>query len=178
MARKSFKDVLRDNDAAQRGWAAMYGKPVNPEFMNNVADAKPRAPRQASTIPSEHEEQKAVVAWWGLQGKAWGYPRNALFAIPNAQALIKFADNPNAFLTYLKVEGMRDGMLDLMLAVPANGRHGLFIEMKRSKGGVVSDEQSANVEMFTRLGYDASVRHGAEAGIAAIKTYLGRANET
>lgn len=134
----------------------------------------PKVQRQKSTEPSEHDEQKAVVEWWGLQCKAWGYPRKALFAIPNGQILIKDHEQRMRVMGYLRAEGFRDGMLDLCLAIPSREFHGLFIEMKRTKGGVASDEQIEYVSMFHQLGYAAGIHRGAASAISAITHYLGR----
>lgn len=136
---------------------------------------RPKQVRQKSMEPSEHQEQASVITWWMHQYKVYGLPRNALFAIPNAQHLIQFATNKHAFMAYLRSEGFRDGMLDMMLAVPKAPFSGLFIEMKRLKGGTVSDEQSDNIQMFHQLGYAAGIQRGAASAISAIKHYLGRA---
>lgn len=135
---------------------------------------KVRAPRKASEVPSEHQEQAAVIEWWGQQCKAWNYPRKCLFAIPNAQLLVRSAENKHAVMNYLRAEGFRDGMLDLMLAIPARGYHGLLIEMKRQKGGVVSEEQAEMLDMFVGLGYLAQVQNGYEQAVQAIRWYLGK----
>lgn len=41
--KRSHKDTLRANDAAIRGLALMSGKPVPPEFLNNVPEKRTRA---------------------------------------------------------------------------------------------------------------------------------------
>jgi len=40
VARKTFRQTLQDNDASQRGWAAMFGKPVPAQALNNVAEKR------------------------------------------------------------------------------------------------------------------------------------------
>jgi hypothetical protein len=139
-----------------------------------IKELKPKRKWTKSEGPSEHDEQVKVVHWWWQQGRAWGFPVNALFAVPNAQALIKFANNPNAFLVYLQKEGMRKGALDLILAIPAGKFHGMFLEMKKETGGVVSEEQQNFVGMLQDHGYSAGVHRGGDAAIAAITAYLGK----
>ena len=51
--------------------------------------------------------------------------------------------------------------------------HGLAIEMKVKKGGVVSDEQKRVMEKFRLEGWQAIVCHGADEAIAKIEEYLG-----
>ncbi len=170
----SFKDQLRQNDKSQRHYAALTGKPVPAEWLNNVPDAKPRAPRQPSLIPLEHDEQKALCAWWGIQCKAWGYTREMLFSIPNAQPLMRFATNPNAFISYLRVEGFRDGVPDLMLAIPCGEYHGLFCEMKRTKGSVVAEDQDDYKTLLLSQGYYACIAYGFEDAKSHITRYLNK----
>lgn len=131
-----------------------------------------------SLIPSEHEDQGFMFSWWDKQGPLWGYPKNALFAIPNSQILMAEAGNKYAVMAYLRAEGFRDGMLDTMLAIPMGGYHGLFLELKKVTGGTVSPEQASNVQMFRELGYAACVRAGAELAINTIKIYLGKMEAT
>jgi hypothetical protein len=60
-----------------------------------------------------------------------------LFAIPNGGARHK------AIAGKLRAEGVRAGVPDICLPVPRGEYHGLFIELKRPKGGHVSEEQEA-----------------------------------
>ena len=170
----SFKDQLRQNDKSLQHYAALTGKPVPAEWLNNVPDAKPRAPRQASTEPTEHEHQKNLIHWWGLQSKAWGYSRLSLFAIPNSQALVQYATNPAAYINYLRVEGFRDGIPDLMLAIPSGDYHGAFLELKRVGKSVVSDEQHAYQALMTANGYYACIAYGFEDAQSHITRYLNK----
>lgn len=137
------------------------------------------APRRSPTptdFLTEHQEQIAVIEWWGLQCKAWDYPRKALFAIPNGQILMAHADNKQAVMGYLRAEGFRDGIPDLMLAVPFGGFSGLFIEMKRAKPAPssITDEQTEYCAMLHQLGYASDIHHGSASAISAIRHYLGR----
>ncbi len=166
------RDILLAN-AMYRATAPDHKRESSPP-----APIPPAPIKRRQSVPSneltEHQHQAAVVQWWGLQGPAWGFPRKALFAIPNGQILMAHADNPQAVMGYLRVEGFRDGMLDLGLAVPSKGYHGWFGELKRSKGGVISPDQAEMILMFEGLGYCAAAYHGAEAMIAGIKRYLGK----
>lgn len=84
---------------------------------------------------SEHDEQVALMQWWALACKHFGITEQLLFAIPNGGAR-------NAVTgAMLKSEGVRSGVPDLFLAVPCGRWCGLFIELKKRKGGVVSPAQ-------------------------------------
>jgi len=61
---------------------------------------------------------------------------------------------------------------DLMLAVPRRGFHGLFIEMKRTKGGTISDEQNQFLHELRLAGYNAVCCRGSDEAIRAISVYL------
>ncbi len=79
MTRKSFRETLQDNDKTVRGYESLYGDlreakgmPAHPT--NNIADAKPRAPRKASGEPSEAQILKAIMQLLHKHpkvGRAW-----------------------------------------------------------------------------------------------------------
>ena len=75
--------------------------------------------------PTEHEEQREFVRWFRKV-----YAPTRIFAIPNGGA------RGAATAGRLKAEGVSPGVPDL--CIPA---WGLWVEMKRQKGGVVSAEQ-------------------------------------
>ena len=85
------------------------------------------ANNQLDTGITEHEEQKMLIKWWSMSCTKFGIPEVCLFAIPNA------AKRSMKIASMLKAEGMRSGIPDLFLAVPRCGKHGLFIEMKKTK---------------------------------------------
>ncbi len=111
----------------------------------------------------EHAEQCALLKWWRLQ-----YPAKSrlLFAIPNGGAR-------NAITgAMLKAEGVLAGVPDLFLAVPAGGRHGLFIELKRRQGGKVSQAQKDMLEALQGAGYMTAICRGWLEAKAVIQSYL------
>ncbi len=114
----------------------------------------------------EHTEQVTLMQWWALACQSFGVPEQLLFAIPNGGARDRVTGK------ILKDEGVRAGVPDLFLAW-ANGQYGgLFIEMKKTKGGRVSDAQKEYLQMLTAAGYDAVVCHGWFEAKDAIESYL------
>lgn len=113
--------------------------------------------------PSEHLEQVQLVAMVEA-----AYPREAamLFAIPNG------GDRNVLVAVKLKKEGVRRGVPDMFLALPRGGWHGLFIEMKRRRGGVVSPEQAAYIEALRAQGYRAEVCKGCDEALEVLRDYL------
>lgn len=114
----------------------------------------------------EHKEQVNLIQWWTYTSKSFGIDENLLFAIPNGgQRAIVVASK-------LKAEGVRPGIPDLLLAYPNNQYHGLFIEMKKQKGGVVSEYQKNCIKLLNDAGYHAIICHGWLDAKEAIEQYL------
>lgn len=120
--------------------------------------------------PSEHDEQCVVTDWWDLCCHTWGLPQFALFAIPNAGA-----GGQKGRAGWLKAEGVRPGVPDLMLAVAytLDGAFfpGLYIEMKR-KPNVPSLDQKAVIAFLRLHGYHVVVAWDADEAMLAITGYL------
>lgn len=123
----------------------------------------PRSMPSSDGCPSEHLEQVQLVSMVEA-----AYPREAamLFAIPNG------GDRNILVAAKLKKEGVRRGVPDMFLALPRGGWHGLFIEMKRRRGGVVSREQREYIEALNAAGYRACVCRGCDEAFEAIRDYL------
>ena len=107
-------------------------------------------------IPSEHVEQSLFVQWFRRS-----YPNVLIFAIPNGGARSK------ATAGKLKVEGVVPGIPDLFIP-----EWGLWVEMKRTKGGRVSDEQFGMIDYLQSVGYRVIVGKGAENAKAQILEFL------
>ena len=115
--------------------------------------------------PTEDDEQAAVFSWAGWMQKRW--PELALlFHIPNG------GYRHPATAARMKALGVKPGVPDLFLPAARGNYHGLWIEMKRQKGGKVSPMQTAWMDSLTAQGYKAVVCHGADAAIMAITEYL------
>jgi len=111
-------------------------------------------------IPTEHEEQRELVRWFRQF-----HPDVLIFAIPNGGGRSK------ASAGRLKAEGVVPGIPDLF--VPAKG---LWIEMKRVKGGALSPEQKAMMQYLESVGYRAIVCKGAEDAKAKISAFFETRN--
>lgn len=114
-----------------------------------------------NSTPTEHLEQVTLVAWYRRT-----YKNELLVAIPNGgKRHIKTA-------LAMKQEGVSKGFPDLFLPVPNCKFHGLFIEMKRQKGGTLSKEQKAWIEYLNSVGYQAVVCKGFLEAKEVIECYL------
>lgn len=112
---------------------------------------------------TEHQEQVAVIKWFQ---SAYPEIKTRLFAVPNG------SHKSRAAASKFMAEGLRSGVPDLCLPIPRHGFHGLFIEMKRVKGGTLSRQQADWLAFLGDQGYMAVVCKGAEAAIDTIKGYL------
>ena len=127
---------------------------------------KPRgAVKPAAPVPTEDAEQAALFRMAALHEAK--YPDLALmFSIPNGSY-----KSPAARRLF-KATGLRSGVSDIFLPALRLGKGGLWIEMKRTKGGVVSDAQAAWQTSMIEQGYAAVVACGWEAAWAIITDYL------
>lgn len=107
-------------------------------------------------IPTEHEEQREVVHWFR---KTW--PGVRIFAIPNGG----FRSVSTA--GRLKVEGVSPGVPDLFIP-----EWPLWVEMKRTKGGVLSTDQKDWIAYLESVGYCVRVCKGAEDAKHQISTFF------
>ena len=116
-------------------------------------------------IPTEHQEQCALFEWAAWMESRWPELR-LLHAIPNGGK----RDIRTAAM--LKAEGVKPGVPDICLPVPRGGKHGLYIELKRRKGGAVSEAQQAWIRALCGQGYACTVCHGWDAARDEIMGYL------
>jgi hypothetical protein len=117
-------------------------------------------------IPTEHEEQRELVRWFR---QTW--PGVRIFAIPNGGA------RSPATAGRLKAEGVSSGVPDLF--IPA---WGLWVEMKRSKGGSLSAEQKDWIAYLESVRFCCIVGKGADDAKGKLQAFFnqhkGNPNET
>jgi hypothetical protein len=104
----------------------------------------------------ESSEQIGFVRWFRQN-----FPQVLIFAIPNGgRRGWKTAKT-------LKAEGVVPGIPDLHIP-----EWNIWIEMKRSKGGVLSPDQKEIIEYLESFGDTVIVAHGAEEASKKILSYL------
>lgn len=116
-------------------------------------------------IATESEEQIALMTWCKRNEEK--YPGlDMIFHIPNGGVRnIRTASR-------LKLEGVKPGIPDLFLPVPNEKYNGLFIEMKRRKGGRLSDNQRKWIERLKKQKFEAVKVNGSSEAIKIIKSYF------
>lgn len=117
--------------------------------------------------PKEKDEQIAIFQWAKLYKTHWGAPLdNYMFAIPNGGTRhIREAVS-------LKAQGVKAGVPDIFIAIPSNGYHGIFIELKRIKNWSLSIKQSEWIERLKEVGYKCVVANGFDKAREMIIDYL------
>jgi len=74
----------------------------------------------------------------------------------------------------LKAQGVKAGVSDILLPLPMDGYHGLWLELKRRKqdgASKVSQKQAAFLKDMETAGYKVAVCYGASEAIDVIKRY-------
>lgn len=130
---------------------------VTPAERSALQQAIDRANAHAKN-PPEDQEQLALVNWLRMKG-------------------IRFHHSPNgghrhkATAGKMKAQGVSAGFPDLMI-FPAvgTGLPVLFIELKRQKGGRVSEHQQEWLSYLQSAGYRAKVCHGFSEARAFIES--------
>lgn len=72
----------------------------------------------------------------------------------------------------LKAMGVSPGFPDIEIPLPVAHYHGFYLEMKRKKGGKVSQEQAEWLNYLKSKGYYAEVAHGFDEAKAYFNHYL------
>lgn len=118
-----------------------------------------------NNTPKEDVEQEQLFMW-----AAWSsgkYPELKLMHhIPNGGGRSK------AEAGKLKATGVKAGVPDIFLPCARGGYHGLYIEMKRVKGGRLSPEQREMILLLEKQGYKVAVCRGMEMARDVIIKYL------
>ncbi len=109
---------------------------------------------------TESEEQKQLIQ--AIRGKPWA---QFLFHIPNESV------GGMGWVVRNRQLGMKKGVPDLMLPVPMHGYHGLFIEMKTTKGRL-SEEQKRWLLVLRQFGYNAVVCKGWKEALEELERYM------
>lgn len=115
-------------------------------------------------VPTEGQDQIKLIVWIEKQGIP-------VFAIPNGgKRNLWEAMN-------LKRSGVRSGVPDLFIPVANKTFPGLFIELKRASGGVVSDAQLLWLKILRKNGFACEICRGLEEAKKVITDYLANTDK-
>lgn len=146
------------------------GRVVLPLKAEDIANAKLRA--KLGLPPLKEEKQKrAWHPWESIEQEnvvafAWSqrhiYPAlRWLYSVPNGDRRDRFT-----MLNLLK-EGLKPGVSDLVLPLPMNGFHGLYMEMKSSRNTRLKKNQGATDEQIEFMNWVASQHYCVCVAIGA-----------
>ena len=129
------------------------------EIKGEVTPVKIMSAKKKSDIPLEKDEQKRLCKW--LKENKIGHWANGLG--------VKL-DYDVKYMASLRSQGHYKGIADMTILLP-KGR-AMFLELKRVKGGVVSEEQKKWIKYLQSLDYPAKVCYGEDEAIEWIKEEL------
>ena len=120
---------------------------------------------QAGYVMTETEEQQALFEWANMM--AGVHPElKLMYHVPNEGKRSK------ATAGILKSMGLKSGVPDICLPVPSGRFHGLYVELKRVKGGKATKEQLWWLEQLDRQGYAVTICRGWKQASQNILAYL------
>jgi hypothetical protein len=129
--------------------------------------------------PTERQEQDALIRWCRMMVETNQEPRLRLLRCGFEGLRLSMGVRMQ-----MKRQSVSKSWPDIFLSIPFEVEPfgypialyeycGLYIEMKRLKGGIVSDDQKKMHKLLRAQGYKVVVCKGADAAIAEIKAYLG-----
>ena len=110
-------------------------------------------------IPTEQQEQFVLAHWLRLNKIPHHHSPNGGYRNPIEAAKFKRL-------------GTSAGWPDLIIPKARKGYHGLLLELKRLKGGVLSEAQAYWRDLLISEGYAWHEARGAEEAIKIIENYL------
>lgn len=108
-------------------------------------------------VPSEHQEQVAFVRWAQARGVF-------VMAIPNGGLRDRVTG------AKMRQEGALAGAPDLLIALDGGGV--LWLEMKRRKGGRISDVQKVFHQKLEEMGHKVVIGYGANDAMMKVQEIL------
>lgn len=115
--------------------------------------------------PTEAQEQRDLFRWAALERGR--YPElQLMYHVPNGGSRHPYEARN------LKQQGVKPGVPDICLPVARGGYHALYIELKRTRNGRVSEDQRAWLGALARVGNKAVVCRGWNEARQEIEGYL------
>ena len=116
-------------------------------------------------LDDESGHQEALFSWAAYRTEIMP-ELQYMYHVPNG------GKRDKATAAVLKRQGVKAGVPDIMLPAARAGYHGLYIELKRQRGGRTSDHQSEWLDALSAQGYKAALCYGWEQAAGTIIEYL------
>lgn len=129
---------------------------------------KPRTnqwPAEILPVPSESDEQQWLFEWAKRQEKVY----------PGLELMYHIANEGKRSAAggkSLVEQGLKKGVPDICLPVAKGGYHGMYVELKRTKGGRVGEEQEKWLSELKNQGYHTALCRGWEQAKNEIAAYM------
>ena len=126
-----------------------------------------------SLIPTEDHEAQCLAEWSRVARYA-GKPLSDYLVLQANDAMGGIASPLDRAIRMkkLKSKGLRLGAADYFLALPKPPFAGLWIELKRTKGGVLGTDQMRFLNLMDSVGFKTCVAKGWERAREEIEAYL------
>ena len=122
--------------------------------------------------PSEATEQTWLFEWIAQMAYLRWPELELAFHIPNGGSRNKIE------AARLKAQGVKAGVPDIFVSVPRGGYHGLYIEMKRQRGGKMREGQKDMIPKLRAQGYRVEICKGFQEAADLIEQYMtGKLNK-
>lgn len=116
-------------------------------------------------VPTESVEQQTLFRWAKLFEPV--HPElKLMYHVPNE------GKRSYAAGRRLVAEGLKSGVPDICLPVARGGYHGLYIELKRLRGGKLTEDQRDWLDALNDEGYMTTMCKGWQAASEVILRYL------
>lgn len=157
--------VDRWTDAARQGLERPPKRRRKPKQGTIPGLSSSQSPSRAISIPTEDDEQAALVKWLRALSVTFA-------AIPNGAYL--FGGRVDRARQWAKLQrtGCQRGFPDLLIFTPpphSPGCPGVAVEMKRTKGGRVSEDQKEWLDELERHGWKAIVAKGCDDAVRQLR---------
>lgn len=120
----------------------------------------------------ESEVQKALFEFMASLRLEDGHSLgDYAYAVPNGTMLAGTAQQRARYMASLKAQGLKPGVSDVVIALPRGQYHGAYIELKRTKGGVLSVPQSDWLVLTKNAGYYSALAAGLDEAVKHVQAY-------
>lgn len=92
--------------------------------------------------------------------------------VPNGVQLPGGAKTRGRYMNFLKAQGLKTGVSDIVIALPRGPYHGAYMELKRDEHSTIRKDQLDWVALMKRVGYCADIVIGFNKAREFAQTYL------
>lgn len=76
------------------------------------------------------------------------------------------------YMNFLKTQGLKTGVSDIVIALPRGQYHGAYMELKRDASSRITPDQRGWIELMSAVGYCSAIVKGYDAARKFAEDYL------